>query len=49
MVPQWSWRCRGGSGGAAAILLRIVLTRGGAAEVLNMFNVSAVPPRRSAV
>ena len=38
-----------GHGGAAAILLRIGPTRGGTAEVLNMFKVSAVPPRRSAV
>ena len=44
-VPRQSWRCRGGNGGAAAISL----TRGGPAEVLNMFKVSAVPPRRSAV
>ena len=36
-------------GGAAAIPLRIGPTRGGTAEVLNMFKVSAVPPRRSAV
>ena len=46
-VPwRWSWRCHGG---AAAIPLRIGPTRGGTAEVLNMFKVSAVPPRRSAV
>ena len=38
-----------GHGGAAAITLRIGPTRGGTAEVLNMFKVSAVPPRRSAV
>ena len=41
--------CRGGRGGAAEILLRIGPTRGGTAEVLNMFKVSAVPPQRSAV
>ena len=39
-------RCRGG---AAATPLQIGPTRGGTAEVLNMFKVSAVPPRRSAV
>ena len=42
-------RCHGGHGGAAATPLRIGPTRGGTAEVLNMFKVSAVPPRRSAV
>ena len=42
-------RYHGGHGGAAAIPLRIGSTRGGTAEVLNMFKVSAVPPRRSAV
>ena len=42
-------RCHGGHGGAAAIPLRIGPTRGGTAEVFNMFKVSAVPPRRSAV
>ena len=42
-------RCHGGHGGAAAIPLRIGPTRGGNAEVLNMFKLSAVPPRRSAV
>ena len=42
-------RYHGGHGGAAAIPLRIGPTRGGIAEVLNMFKVSAVPPRRSAV
>jgi len=42
-------RCHGGHGGAVAIPLRIGSTRGGTAEVLNMFKVSAVPPRRSAV
>ena len=36
-------------GVAAAIPLRIGPTRGGTAEVLNMFTVSAMPPRRSAV
>ena len=41
-------RCHGGHGGAAETQLRIGLTRGGTVEVLNMFNVSAVPPRRSA-
>ena len=39
-------RYHGGNGGAAAIPLRIGSTRGGTAEVLNMFKVSAVPPRR---
>ena len=42
-------RCHGGHGGAAATPLRIGPTRGGTAEVLNMFKVFAVPPRRSAV
>ena len=42
-------RSHGGHGGAAAIPLRIGPTPGGTAEVLNIFNVSAVPPRRSAV
>ena len=42
-------RCHGGHGGSAAIPLRIGPTRGGTAEVLNMFNMSAVPPQRSAV
>ena len=42
-------RCHGGNGGAAATPLRIGPTRDGTAEILNMFNVSAVPPRRSAV
>ncbi len=42
-------RCHGGDGGAAATPLRIGSTRGGTVEVLNMFKVSAVPPRRSAV
>ena len=41
--------CHGGQGGAAATPLRIGPTRGGTAEVLNMFKLSAVPPRRSAV
>ena len=41
-------RCHGGHSGAAATPLRIGPTRGGTAEVLNMFKVSAVPPRRSA-
>ena len=36
-------------GGAAAIPQRIGPIRGGTAKVLNMFKVSAVPPRRSAV
>ena len=43
-------RCHGGHGGhgdAAAIPLRIGLTRGGIAEVLNMFTFSAVLQRRS--
>ena len=42
-------RCHGGLGGITATPLRIGPTRGGTAEVLNMFKVSAVPPRRSAV
>ena len=42
-------RCHGGHGGAAATSLRIGPTPGGTAEVLNIFKVSAVPPRRSAV
>ena len=42
-------RCHGGHGGAAATPLRIGPTRGGTAEVLNIFKVSAVPPRSSAV
>ena len=42
-------RCHGGHGGAAATPLRIGPTRGGTAKVLNMFKVSAVPPRRSEV
>ena len=42
-------RCQSGHGGAAATPLRIGPTRGGTSEVLNMLNVSAVPPRRSAV
>ena len=41
--------CHGGHGDAAATPLRIGPTRDGTAEILNMFNVSAVPPRRSAV
>ena len=41
--------CHGGHGGAAATPLRIGPTRGGTVEVLNMFKVSALPPRRSAV
>ena len=36
----------GSHGGAAATPLRIGPTRSGTAEVLNMFKVSAVPPRR---
>ena len=48
-----SVRCHGGHGlgSAAAIPLRIGPTRGGTADVLNMFmfNVSAVPPRRSGI
>ena len=39
----------GSHGGAAATPLRIGPTRSGTAEVLNMFKVTAVPPRRSAV
>ena len=42
-------RCHGDHNGAAATPLWIGPTRGGTAEVLNMFKVSAVPPRRSAV
>ena len=42
-------RCHGGHGGATATPLRIGPTRDGTVEVLNMFNVSAVPLRRSAV
>ena len=42
-------RCHGGHGGAAANPLPIGPTRGGTAEVLKMFKVSALPPRRSAV
>ena len=58
-VPRRSWRCHGGHGGATAVMTvprrcrgdptAIGPTRGGTAEVLNMFKVSAVPPRRSAV
>ena len=48
-VPRRSWRCRGGNGGASAIPLRIDPTSGGTAEVLNMFKVAAVPPRRFAI
>ena len=50
---RW-WRCycgpctgHGGHGGAAATQLRIGTSRGGTADILNMFKVSAVPPRRS--
>ncbi len=39
----------GAHDGSATTPLRIGLTRDGTAEVLNMFNVSAVPPRRFAV
>ena len=49
LYPRLSWRCRGDHGGTATILLQIGPTRGGTAEVLNMFRVSAVPPRRSTV
>ena len=42
-------RCHGGHGGAAATPLRVGPNRGGTAEVLNMFNVSSVSSRRSAV
>ena len=42
-------RWHGGHGGAAATPLRIGPTRGGTVDVLNMFKVSALPPRRSAV
>ncbi len=41
-------RCHGGHGGYRGDPLRIGPTGGGTVEVLNMFNVSAVPPRRSA-
>ena len=41
--------CHGGHDGAAAIPLRIGPIRGATADVLNMFKLSAVPPRRSAV
>ena len=41
-VPRRQWRCRGDRA-------EIGPTRGGTAEVFNMFKVSAVPPRRSAV
>ena len=47
-MPQQSWRCHGGHGGAATTPLRIGPTRGDIAEVLNMLKVSAVPSRRSA-
>ena len=39
----------GAHDGSATTPLRIGPTRDGTAEVLNMFNVSAVPPRRFAV
>ena len=39
----------GGNGGASAIPLRIGPTSRGTAEVLNMFKVAAVPPRRFAM
>ena len=42
-------RCHGGHGGAVATPLRIGPTPGGTAEVMNIFKVSAVPTRRSAV
>ena len=48
-------RCYGGHGGVTAVLRRccgdpdIGPTRGSTAEVLYMFKVSAVPPRRSAM
>ena len=42
-------RCHDGHGGAAATPLRIGPTRRGTAEVLTIFKVSTVPPRRSAV
>ena len=42
-------RCHGGHGGAAVTPLRIVPTRGGTSEVLNMLKVSAMTPRRPAV
>ena len=37
--------CHGGHGGAAATPLRSGPTRGGTAEVRNMFKVSTVPPK----
>ena len=40
-VPRRYWRCRGNP-------TEIGQTRGGTAEVLNVFKVSAVPRRRSA-
>ena len=42
-------RCHGGHGGAAATPLRIGPDPGGTADVLNIFKVSAVPPRSFAV
>ena len=42
-------RYHGGHGGVAATPLRIGPSGGDTAEVLNMFKVSAVPPRRFAV
>ena len=42
-------RCHGGHGGSSATPLRIGPARGGTVEILNMFKVSAVPLRRSAV
>ena len=49
LLPAVLVRCHGGYGGAAATPLRIGPIRGGTTEVLNMFKVSPVPPRRSAV
>ena len=54
-MTRRSWRCHDGHGGATAVM---AVPRDptadwsnprGTAEVLNMFKVSAVPPRRSAV
>ena len=41
-VPRWSWRCRGDPTADWP-------NPRWPAEVLNMFKVSAVPPRRSAI
>ena len=50
IAEAWlSWRCHCGHGGAVAIPVRFDRTRGGTAELLTMFKVSTVSPRRSAV